>query len=479
MTRSGYAHSASLRLSKLFLATAVTSALTLWADPGTVRQPGPTQQERTAIVFVQTPKISNETGVDRFAEGSQIVVAASDRTGKAPAVLTQRFFAAGDPQIDFTGKRVLFAGQRGRGEHWQIWEMNLDGSGEHRITNCEGNCIRPAYLPADEIVFTSLKSGHVGSSLMVSRIDGANPRPITFGPGDWWVETVLRDGRIVASANSPLKERAGRSTNRLLYTLRPDGTGLESLRCEHTGNAHRSEASELENGSIVFVKDGDLAIVKRGAANEQRIPGRERIYRFPSELNDSSIVVARRASTGRYQIAVLPMNGSGSPNVIFADAKIDALQPVAVKTRPIPKRFWSNLILSSKTGYFVSLDSTNSTDKPIGAGAVKSVRVVAQRPEGEVVLGEAPVEADGSFYLRVPANSAVRFVLLDAGGNVVREEQSWVWTRPGEERGCTGCHGDKALAPENRWPMALKRKGPASDLADVAKGTAMVEDHAH
>jgi len=28
---------------------------------------------------------------------------------------------------------------------------------------------------------------------------------------------------------------------------------------------------------------------------------------------------------------------------------------------------------------------------------------------------------------------------------------------PGEQHGCPGCHGDKALAPENRWPLTLKR----------------------
>jgi hypothetical protein len=40
---------------------------------------------------------------------------------------------------------------------------------------------------------------------------------------------------------------------------------------------------------------------------------------------------------------------------------------------------------------------------------------------------------------------------------VVRGQQSWVWGRPGEEHGCVGCHEDLAVAPENRWPLALRR----------------------
>jgi hypothetical protein len=104
---------------------------------------------------------------------------------------------------------------------------------------------------------------------------------------------------------------------------------------------------------------------------------------------------------------------------------------------------------------------------------------VAQRPADEVVLGEASVEPDGSFYVQVPANRAVRFVLLNEQGRVIREEQSWIWTRPGEERGCTGCHGDKAVAPENRWPMALKRQASATNLENSSGYGQTVESHGH
>ena len=59
--------------------------------------------------------------------------------------------------------------------------------------------------------------------------------------------------------------------------------------------------------------------------------------------------------------------------------------------------------------------------------------------------------------MEVPANQPVRFELLDANGQTIGAERSWIWTRPGEQRGCTGCHGDKAMAPDNRWPLTLKR----------------------
>ena len=105
----------------------------------------------------------------------------------------------------FDASRVIFSGEKNPDEPWQIWEMNLDGNPKRQITNCEADCTSPAYLPDDEIVFTA-KDGRSDSSsfLVVAKLDGSAERRITFGPGDWRVETVLRDGRIVASASWPL-----------------------------------------------------------------------------------------------------------------------------------------------------------------------------------------------------------------------------------------------------------------------------------
>ena len=75
----------------------------------------------------------------------------------------------------------------------------------------------------------------------------------------------------------------------------------------------------------------------------------------------------------------------------------------------------------------------------------------------DIVLGEAPIEEDGSFYIAVPPDKPVRFEVLDGAGRVVRAQRSWIWARSGEEHGCVGCHEDRAVAPENHWPMALRR----------------------
>ena len=86
-------------------------------------------------------------------------------------------------------------------------------------------------------------------------------------------------------------------------------------------------------------------------------------------------------------------------------------------------------------------------------------------PQGHVVVnGTAPVAADGSFFVRVPADRPIRFALLNAKGAVVRQEHGWFWIRSGEQRICTGCHTGPERASENRVPAVLMQTTIPVDL---------------
>ncbi len=63
------------------------------------------------------------------------------------------------------------------------------------------------------------------------------------------------------------------------------------------------------------------------------------------------------------------------------------------------------------------------------------------------VIGTVPVSEDGSACFRVPADTAIYFQALDAKHMEVRRMRSMVSLKPGEVRGCTGCHESQARAP--------------------------------
>ena len=75
-------------------------------------------------------------------------------------------------------------------------------------------------------------------------------------------------------------------------------------------------------------------------------------------------------------------------------------------------------------------------------------------------LGEAPVEADGSFYVNVAGDVPFYIETLDEQGTVLMTMRAWTWVRSGDQRGCVGCHADPELAPVNRATEALIKGTP-------------------
>ena len=454
-------------------------------------------ETRPDLVIVQAPEMRPGPLSHRFPEGSRLVrLARSDHT---PHCLTPEFFAAADPRTSFDGARVLFAGKRTADSPWQIWEMNVDGSGTRQVTRCPDDCLKPAYLPRGQIVYTAFPEESAGGSsgrtvahlvpprahsaawtdaasqLWVSKLDGSDAHPITFGPGDFQVETVLKNGMILATARSPLLPSNGRlPADRELYTLRPDGTGLATLRCDHQHPAIRSQAQELDDGAVVFVKasltsrslGGDLAWIRRGALHNAPLTAPPILASSPQPIAADELLVAREFPTGpttgkKLTLYIFDAAMGRFVTPVYEDPKLSTVEAVPAAAHEPPRWYWSTLNPELQKGYFVCLDGYLAEGVPHGriAAVLTRVRVLMldAATQKEILLGEAPMEEDGSFYIAVPPDKPVRFEVLDGAGRVVREQQSWIWSRSGEERGCVGCHEDRALAPENRWPLALRR----------------------
>jgi hypothetical protein len=148
---------------------------------------------------------------------------------------------------------------------------------------------------------------------------------------------------------------------------------------------------------------------------------------------------------------------------ILARNEEDLVEPVLVAPRPRPNRHPSGLHPWDYAN-LLALDARVSRDGDLRARPV-SVRLKAQDASGRTVaMGTAPVEQDGSFFVKVPADRPIRFTLLDFKGSVVRQEHGWFWARGGEQRICVGCHAGPERASENRVPAVLMRTTEPVDL---------------
>ncbi len=90
---------------------------------------------------------------------------------------------------------------------------------------------------------------------------------------------------------------------------------------------------------------------------------------------------------------------------------------------------------------------------------------------GRMVLGTAPVEADGSSCFEMPPealNVPVYFQALDEDGLAVQTMRTLVTVKPGERLTCLGCHEPRSRAPAVRsgYPLALTHR-PSELTPDV------------
>jgi hypothetical protein len=148
---------------------------------------------------------------------------------------------------------------------------------------------------------------------------------------------------------------------------------------------------------------------------------------------------------------------------VLTESGEDLVESVLVAPRTRPKHHPSGLHDWSYAN-MMALDARQSREGDLKA-APASVRLETLDDGHTVVTGTAPVEADGSFFVKTPADKPIRFALLDDKGAVVRQERGWFWIRRGEQRYCVGCHTGPDRSSENRVPAVLLRTTTPVDLS--------------
>ena len=220
-------------------------------------------------------------------------------------------------------------------------------------------------------------------------------------------------------------------------------------------------------------------------------------YEDPYPLSESFFLCARqlghRKHTGLFLVDVF-----GNEILLHAEAP-GCFDPMPLAPRPRPPGIASRIDLKRADGSFYVQDVyTGEFMDRVKRGSVRYIRVVEAPPKrtfppwgigdwtparsadshhpvalnwnhynNKRILGQGPVEADGSAHFKVPAGRFVYFQLLDENGMMIHSMRSGTMLQPGEKAGCIGCHEDRlkpappADAPDQ--PLAIKR--PPSELA--------------
>ena len=258
-----------------------------------------------------------------------------------------------------------------------------------------------------------------------------------------------------------------------LYLVYSDGSGVESYRCDH-GKA-RWGGKQLANGDVVFTHGtiaSGLARFTSPLAHEELIHAPSAEYAGAvSETTSGAWLVSARTGPGAHYTLKMWKPGSIALQTVFSSAGENLVEPVFVAPRTAPKRHPSALHPWNYAN-MLALDSRLSRSGDLKKTPA-SVRVETMNVSGQaIVMGTSPVETDGSFFVKTPADKPIRFALLDEKGAVIRREHGWFWIRSGEQRICVGCHTGPERGSENRVPAVLLRSTTPIDLTGASVAAA-------
>ena len=459
-----------------------------------------------------------------YGDGARLVLVTA---GKIAKVLTPGFASAADPDVSFDGKRILFAAKKDARDRWAIYEMNADGSGVRPVFAADDDLRQPIYLPTvytlvadpnkgteprDQIGFVRVLRGQRNehgdaplSALYSVKLDGTQPRRLTYSLSSHMDPTVLRDGRVVYASWQRATLDHGEAGRIALVGVNPDGLDAAVFAADEGKRIKTMPAATpTADRLVVFVEAekvgwdgaGSLASVslRRNLHSYRRLTDDAAgLFHAPAALPDGTIVAARRPADGSGTHAIVRVDTTtGRITTLFDDPGFHDMQPRPIAPRLVPDRRSSAVkdpdegrgdrpaaptqnaqpgpaILDGKLyGLNVYL---NDLGRDLEPGTIAKLRVIEGLPgqsRGDQpvaptrrLVGEAPVERDGSYHVVVPAEVPLQLQILDADGLALRSS-GWVWVPYKGQQGCVGCHEDGEMTPSNRFVDAIAR--PANRL---------------
>ena len=343
-------------------------------------------------------------------------------------------------------------------------------------------------------------------NLYVMHADGGGVRRMSVNKDGDYLPHALDDGTI-GYTRWEYHERSW-AFIQSLWTVRPDGTQADAIFKQHFVNPWALEDVRsipgTGNQKLVCVATGHhtlpagpvVVVTPHGGINDRRgmrivtpdvlppeggmdgVPVAEGgvrdpggYYMQPWPLSEKTFLVSytfgnseiNPAGYGIYLIDVF-----GTKELVYRDPAISCFLPMPLRARPRPP------VLAEMADLAADYATCSLSDVTYGCEAIAPERVRYLRIAEPVgwpydnqrggqrygekgsklinwtpirILGDVPVERDGSAHFRVPPDTAVYFQLLDEHRMELRRMRSFISFQPGESRACVGCHESRTVAP--------------------------------
>ena len=414
--------------------------------------------------------------------------------------------------LSFDGREILFNWKK-PGKRFQVYRVNVDGSGLKQLTTGAHDNYDACWLPVGDVVFISNRDMQWALCLwtrmgVMYRMDrhGGRQRRISANYLQDFTPKVTSDGRIMFSrweyVDRPVQPTKG------IWTMDPDGSMMRG----YYGNRVLSPKSFMDAQNIPGTRRvlctwaGHLGWINGALGTIDPTLGdntQAALKSLTPECNTGKVDQYRANSDflGRYETPY-PVDGehylfshdgivmlrdfAGTEEWLILDWRdgkgFYSARPLRRRHRP-PVRRSALAPNAAKWARVIVQDVYQGLLPHVKRGEVKQICVVQELPKAgpqdslrqkaldghqftvvsghgtfaaKKIWGYADVEKDGSAYFKVPADVPIYFMAIDAEGKAVQRMRTWTQFRPGEKQSCIGCHESRLAAPRpGRRPTAL------------------------
>lgn len=419
-----------------------------------------------------------------------------------------------DCEVSWDGSRVVFARREQVIPWWHVWEIDLESGAARQLTRGPYHDVQPAFLPDGRIVFSSTRTGmrdeyhgYPATGLTVMNRDGSDIHCIGFNLGRDNEPAILPDGNIVFSRLELFYSRL--KTEITVQTARPDGVMNETLYgperrhywrriTQESGekwwgeapSRHRvlrlTQPQPFGRQQVMVATTGGAAVVGPGRAEERVLPRFQNMAvtsLYPLDEKTALCAATVRAEKqSEIDLGLYTMDTeTGELRLLYNDPAAADFEARPIRGREIPPAFPDTIDRDAYTAQLFC-KSARTSQEALTRDRGRLVRIIEGQPvtgrhhthnssagpawknhTGTLarILGTVPLAADGSFFVEVPADRLIHFQVLDSDRRVVGNQLIWMYARPGETRGCVGCHEMPDSTPAMHQALPLSTEYPA------------------
>jgi hypothetical protein len=323
--------------------------------------------------------------------------------------------------------------------------------------------------------------------------DGTGMQMLSSGAVTENTPSILPDGRILYTRWEYVNRDAVSFHH--LWSMNPDGTGQQVYYGNETPGGVFIDAQPIpQTRNVVFIDSGYhgslehagkvMVVSESGGPNSEEhlkciSPNGQLGFRDPYPVSPHAFLVAHNNT-------IQLLSDSGQTVQLYAGGQM-VHEPRLLKPRPRERVIPSRVDASTEAATLFVADVYQGRNmQGVKRGSIKKMLVLEQLPKPvnyhgggstpiahggtwtlKRILGTVPVAEDGSVYFEAPPLRSLYFALLDEYDRSVKQMRSFVTLRPGEHRGCIGCHESRTQSPPpGRRPRALRHK--ASRIEPIA-----------